>query len=122
MLPKTNKKVGLEAFLRERFIVTSSILCFKKVFLATMKRPGWQGLSYAAKELFEQRGTGNLAWGGKMNSKLSMDSKDIQKVKLTGSSSAEPGESVRRHWQRNRSVKTDAKFSAGHAEWEASWS
>lgn len=42
-----------------------------------------EGLSYAA-ELFEQRGT-CVTWprGGKMNSKLSMDSKDIQTVKLT---------------------------------------
>lgn len=57
-----------------------------------------------------------------MNSKLSMDSKDIQKVKLTGRLLRSPQESVREHWQRNKSVKTDAKFSAGHAEWETSWS
>ena len=43
LYPKTNKKVGLGGFLRERIIVTSSILCFKKVFLATMKSTGWQG-------------------------------------------------------------------------------
>ena len=57
-----------------------------------------------------------------MNSKLSMDSKDIQKVKLTGRLLRSPRESVREHWQRNKSVKIDAKFSAGHAEWETSWS
>lgn len=57
-----------------------------------------------------------------MNSKLSMDSKDIQKVKLTGRLLRSPRESVREHWQRNKSEKTDAKFSAEHAEWETSWS
>lgn len=57
-----------------------------------------------------------------MNSKLSMDSKDIQTVKLTDRLLRSPRERVREHWQRNRSVKTDAKFSAGHAERETSWS